>query len=481
MSGSADTLPMTPFQRRVLTIPECHDIALLGARGSGKSTALALLILQHVELHKDNARVLLVRRSHHGVQHIHAICMRLFAQAYGRSMVSTVQPATIKARGAFVEFNQIESEADLQKYLGGNFSFVACDQADEFYTPDLLDLLRSLLRAPGATPTRYVVCANAGNVGSGWLKARFISPGAKPWLPFVEAQSGRSFVVARSKLADNEFVDQREYTSQLRASAASDPARLRQWLDDDWDVGRGGMFDDVWDRAVHVLEPFDLPPDWRVERSFDWGSSKPFSVGWWATADGSPVKLRNGQQRTFARGSAIRVAEWYGWNGEPNRGLRLHSSAIATGIMEREYRMGLWGRVRNGPADSSIFDYLDGHSIASEMAAPPACLQWEPAHKGPGSRRQGWLRMRQMLSAAKAGEGAGLFVFDTCLQFLRTVPCAPRDVVDPDDIDSSYEDHVLDESKYFLYRKPQIVTQHDMWSGAPSTPENRHELAAAWS
>src|SRR2546425_951312 len=96
---SDDTLPMTPVQRRVLLVPECHDLALLGSRGSGKSTALALLVLRHVEQYRENARVLLVRRSHHGVQHIHAIALRLFAQAYGRAMQSTSQPATIKARG----------------------------------------------------------------------------------------------------------------------------------------------------------------------------------------------------------------------------------------------------------------------------------------------------------------------------------------------------------------------------------------------
>ena len=32
--------------------------------------------------------------------------------------------------------------------------------------------------------------------------------------------------------------------------------------------------------------------------------------------------------------------EWYGWNGEPNKGLRLEDSVVAEGIIERERQFG---------------------------------------------------------------------------------------------------------------------------------------------
>jgi hypothetical protein len=468
---------MTDLQRRALLVPESLDVAALGSRGSGKSTMLALLALQHVELHGENARVLLVRRSHFGIQHLQSICLRLFMAAYGKAMSFTSQPGTIRARGGMVTFNQIETESDLQKYMSGSYSFIGTDQADEYPEPALLDLLRSLLRAP--VRTRFVLCANAGNIGSWWVKQRFISPGAKPWQPFVEQQSGRTFVVVRSRLTDNQFVDQNAYTEQLRASAASDPQRLRQWLDDDWDAVRDGMFSDLWRRDVHVLEPFDIPRWWKVERSFDWGSTRPFSVGWWATSDGTPVKLRDGSERTFQRGSAIRIGEWYGWNGEPNRGLRMHSTAIAAGIVEREKKMQIWGRVVPGPADSSIFDFQDGHSIATEMALPPNYIRWVPANKGPNSRVHGWERMREMLKNSipvegYPSEGPGLYCVDTCTQFVRTVPVAPRDRIDPDDIDTAYEDHILDETRYHVHRKPRTAQVVNMFTGVPIVDGRRH-------
>ncbi len=61
----------------------------------------------------------------------------------------------------------------------------------------------------------------------------------------------------------------------------------RAWLYGDWDVVAGSFFGDLWRKDRHVLEPFKIPSDWYCYRTFDWGSAKPFSVGWWAIADGT--------------------------------------------------------------------------------------------------------------------------------------------------------------------------------------------------
>ena len=44
--------------------------------------------------------------------------------------------------------------------------------------------------------------------------------------------------------------------------------------------------------------------------------------------------------------------------------------------------------------------------------------------------------------------GLGLYVFDTCRQFIRTVPVLPRDENKPDDVDTEAEEHVADETRY---------------------------------
>ncbi len=80
-------------------------------------------------------------------------------------------------------------------------------------------------------------------------------------------------------------------------------------------------------------------------------------------------------------------------------------------------------------------------------------VRWTRAHKGRGSRRTGAERLRALLAGARPGEtGAreqpGLFVFETCRHFIRTVPVLPRDDRDPDDVDTNAEDHVYDETRY---------------------------------
>jgi hypothetical protein len=173
--------------------------------------------------------------------------------------------------------------------------------------------------------------------------------------------------------------------------------------------------------------------------------------------------------RSTVRGDIFRIAEWYGWNGKPNEGVRMLASDIAQGIVERELKMGIYGRVRPGPADSSIFDVVNGVSIANDMQKPIRIdgkkypgVSWERADKSPGSRKNGWQNIRRMLKGAYrppigVREQPGMFAFQTCDQFLRTFPVLPRDDKDPDDVDTDAEDHNGDETRYRIHNGPRVM------------------------
>lgn len=199
--------------------------------------------------------------------------------------------------------------------------------------------------------------------------------------------------------------------------------------------GEGAMFGDVWQEGVHIVEPFAIPQTWMVRRAFDWGSSAPFSVGWWALSNGE--SLPDG--RWWPKGTRFRVAEWYGWSGKPNQGLRLVATEIARGIKRIE--AGFDFAVRPGPADTNIFDVVNGVCMAADMAR--VGVRWERADKSKGSRRRGAQQMRESLHAScqRPMEAPGLFIFRTCAQFLRVVPTLPRDRLDPEDVDDAAEDH----------------------------------------
>jgi len=251
---------------------------------------------------------------------------------------------------------------------------------------------------------------------------------------------------------------------QTIVAAASNKQMKKAWLQGDWNIVAGGMFDDVW-TPRNIMPEFEIPLAWRINRAFDWGSSKPFSVGWYTTSDGSDLRLKNGDLISTVRGDVYRIREWYGSTGRANEGVRMLAVDVAKGIVEREI---LWGlrtgnqcRVKAGPADSSIFTVENGSSIAGDMGNPVRIdgqiykgVTWEAADKRPGSRKTGWEVMRNMIDQARPRDGLprekpGFFVVKgRCPQFMRTVLTLPRDEKDLDDADTDAEDHIADEVRY---------------------------------
>ena len=74
-----------------------------------------------------------------------------------------------------------------------------------------------------------------------------------------------------------------------------------------------------------------------------------------------------------------------------------------------------------------------------------AGVSWDRART---DRKNGWELMRRMLFSSVEREDAGLFVFETCEQFIETVPSIPRDEKKMDDVDTDSEDHIADECRY---------------------------------
>ena len=73
----------------------------------------------------------------------------------------------------------------------------------------------------------------------------------------------------------------------------------------------------------------------------------------------------------------------------------------------------------------------------------------------------GWQRMRDMIENAAADypEKPGLWVFNTCVNFLRTVPTLQRDEARPDDVDTDQEDHCGDAARYICNSTPRVATE----------------------
>jgi hypothetical protein len=423
-----------------------------GARGGGKTDVLLGGFLMHQQMYGKNARGILFRRSYKEFDDIVRRSKEIYlaiGARFGKSDYTWHFPS-----GAVLAFRHVHSIDDASLYQGHQYTWMGFDELTQWGFPEPVDMLLGSLRSPHGIPPRCIYTANPGGPGHTWVKSRFVNR-ARPMCPFdllnehgnpiidIEGKPMQAVFIP-SLLTDNPELQKQDpnYASRLHLVGA--PELVRAWLEGDWDIVAGGMFSDLWNRKIHVLRPFEIPQGWKINRSFDWGGSKPFSVGWWAESDGTQTP----GQRHYPKGTLFRIGEWYGWTGIANKGLGWVPKQIAKGIKEREANFPWGNRVQPGPADPSIFDTAGRESsIASEMADHG--VSWNPGNNA--SRVTRWQKMRSMMknSLDFPMEDPGLFVFDTCVEgFLRTIPEAPRDAKKLDDLDTDSEDHVADEAGY---------------------------------
>lgn len=459
--------PQPGSQEAFLQCP-LFEVLYEGTRGGGKTDTLLMDFYQHVgHGFGSEWRGVIFRRSYPELEDIINKSQKWFGQLCPQAKFNRSEHFWTFPGGEKLFLRHFEKPADYWRFHGHAYTFIGWEELCTWPDDQCLKAMISTMRSsmPGI-PIKLRATANPYGVGHNWVKIRYRLP-SKGIVGKVIEEDGMKRVSIHSDIRENRvlLLSDPNYIDKL-VQAARNEAERRAWVDGDWNIVAGGMFDDVWDAEYHVLPDFPpskIPPGWRIDRSYDHGQSKPFSVGWWAESNGEPLEY-NGRLYGPVRGDLIRFAEWYGWTGKPNEGRRMLSTDIARGILEREEQWGISRRVQVGVADRSVFDaYEPGKSVAGEMLREG--IRWEPSDKGPGSRKQGWDQIRILLrnSVPHGGprEDPGLFVLDRCDQFKRTVPVLPRSERDPDDVDTEAEDHIGDETRYRVRQPDKRVYQGD--------------------
>lgn len=466
--------PQPGFQEAFMACP-LYEVLAAGNRGGGKTCVLLMDYAQDVGRGWGSAwQGVIFRQSFPQLRNVISESKRWFYAIWKKGSEVNYNAGENFwewSTGERLYFRQFKNADDYYDYHGFQLPWIGWEElttwADDVGYKRMMSTSRSTV--PGM-PRKIRSTTNPYGPGMGWVKLRFGLPEnfGEVIDDDIDEETGRASpprVAIESLLIENRALLEADPDYQDKiAQAARNEEEKRAWLYNDWNVAAGSMFSDVWSNDYNVLDPFPIPRTWRVDRAFDWGSSKPFSVSWWAESDGSDVRLADGRLVSTVRGDLFRIHEWYGWTGKPNEGLRMLAKDVARGIREREDVNLLLKplRIKIGPADSSIFNVENGHSVAHDMAASIRFpdgrsvkgVRWRKADKSPGSRKIGWEVMRKRMRAARPpGEGLpreepGLFVFSTCKQFLRTVPILPRDEKDPDDVDTNAEDHIADEARY---------------------------------
>lgn len=353
-----------------------------------------------------------------------------------------------------------QHEKDRLKYQGAEIHVLMIDELTHF-TEVIYRFLRGRCRLGGLkVPAKYaglfpriLAGSNPGGIGHTFVRRMFVKMAAAMTIvqqPKAEGGMRRQFIPAL--LADNPTLMENDPDYVTRLSGLGSPATVKAMRDGDWDIVAGGALDDVWSPRL-VLPVFSIPSAWRLDRSLDWGSAKPFSVGWWAEANGEEARLPSGHIFCPPAGTLIRFYEWYGSKEiGSNEGLKLGSRAVAQGILEREARLRhmkiIHSSVRPGPADNAIGKEEDGDTKTVKDNMAGEGVTWIESDKSPGSRINGLQLLRDRMVASARGEGPGIFFTDACVATVTTLPVLSRDPHNPEDVNSAEEDHAYDEIRY---------------------------------
>lgn len=432
--------PQAGPQKALIDCP-LPEILYGGARGGGKTDGVLGKYALKAEKYGQHFNAVFFRKEMPQQDDLIERAKAIYLPI-GASWQEQAKRFTFKGGGR-VRFRPLESVVDAEKYQGQNLTDAAVEEAGNYPSPQPIDMLFGALRSVGGVPIQLILTANPGGPGHNWIKARYVDrdPLGMRILERVFPSGGKhQYCYIPSRVGNNKILLANDPGYIDRLHLVGSPELVRAWLLGDWNVIAGAFFPE-FALERHVIQPFRLPANWPRFRAMDWGSAAPFSVGWYAVADG---------MTDHPRGCLIKYREWYGakkdemGNTQPNIGLKLEAGEVGRGIVAREVK----DECEYGVVDPSAYKIDGGPSIAERMSDNGAWFR-----KADNTRLSGWDQLRGRLK----GDGDGrpmLLLFNICVDTIRTIPALQHDKLHAEDVDTDGEDHAADETRYACMSRP---------------------------
>ncbi len=476
----------------------CHHTLYHGTRGPGKTITQLMRFRRRVGLgYGPFWRGIIFDREYKNLSDLVAQSKRFF-NAFGdgaKFLESASEYKWVWPSGEELLFRHVKKLSDYEGFHGHEYPFIGWNELTKHPTAELYDKLMSTNRSsftperdtprrighnggpplegseydtPNGKPLPPIPLevfstTNPSGPGHNWVKRRFINVArngevVRTTVRVFDPKTQTDVDVVRTQVAlfgsyrENIYLSA-DYIAELDRLTSTDENLRQAWLFGNWDVTAGGALDDIWRKNIHVIPRFPIPPEWKIDRALDWGSSHPFSVGWFAEANGEEVTLPNGQTFCPPAGTLIQIAEWYGTKEiGSNIGMKLSALDIAEGIKTREIALmaekWIAAQPWPGPADNQIRDVRESDVDTIEKKMAKKGIRWTDSDKSPGSRKNGLQLIRDRLEAAVRKEGPGLYFMTNCTASIETLPSLPRDEDKIDDVDTSAEDHAYDMVRY---------------------------------
>jgi len=507
--------PQAGSQSLSLSCP-CDEILYEGTRGPGKTAAQLLRFKRLVGIgYGAFWKGVIFDMEYKNLADIISQSKKLFKKFDdgAKFLASASELKWVWPTGEELLFRYEQKADGYWNYHGQEFPFIGHNELTKRHDSEFYESMFSCMRS-SFVPSDYPLAngdflppiplecfstTNPFGVGHTWVKKRFIDPMPRGTVlrsettvfnPMTELDEKviLTRVAIHGSWRENKYLDVK-YIANLMA--IKDPNKRAAWVEGSWDITSGGRFDHLWDEKTHVIAPFRIPPSWTVDRSHDWGESKPFSNLWFAEADGTEATLNNGDIFCPARGTIICIAELYGCHkDELNKGLNMSATNVAKMVKWVDKRlMGediqqpisflgqcnlipntISRRVLPGPADNAINNPNDDMiSIADKMKLQG--VVWTESDKRPGSRIAGASLICELLESAIEGkqsqsgncERPAVYFFNNVRGLISRLPVLSRDTKNPDDIDTEQEDHDYDAFRYRCSARNKKGVQGPQW------------------
>lgn len=329
--------------------------------------------------------------------------------------------------------------AEPSSYDSAEFAGVEIDELPK-NQKRVFDDLRSILRYPNLPDEEcfFLGTGNPKGVGLAWCKKLWID---KIYDDDNDDPSQYAFVQAFAK--DNPYLS----PGYVKSLALLPESERKALLEGSWDEFKGQFFPE-WRKGVHTCAPFEIPRGRGIwYRTLDWGYAAPASVGWWWLSD---------------TGTLFRVKELYQRHLKPSelakkvKAMTGEHEEIAITLADPS----IWSK---GEHDKSIAEILHANGVPCVPADNERIGGWQRCREWlrvmddvvPHQEASDYISGAKQLPATWKVVGSQVFkpvppmiVFDTCYDFIRTVPTCVYDDKKPEDLDTTGEDHCADDFRY---------------------------------
>lgn len=446
-------MEMTPVGRIVDACLDHHDIVVhVGSRASAKTTNATLSLLR-IMLHQGAAfRGFVGRESHSGALQLGNDLFLLLCLAFGPQNVTRNQNAGLISvkfpEGvATVEIRPFNDEKSYGAIQGKSYTFALFDEAGNYSKKgwELMFTIMSNIRGPHGLHMPVLILGNPFGASHGRVVKTFLQK--SPWWESYTDDAGLRIINVRSTIFDNPHIDHDGTVARLKRACNGNKEKEKAWIYGDFNLNIASFFGNQFDPNVHLL-PQDLIASQlmhlrpKLGGGADWGTRSAccFHLGLKLRAD---LQIKD---HWYRAGSIFLMAECHTLADPDMTDLSTGSGIAPQGWAEMIKHLCI---NEQGLKAVPAFAQDDARGLSSDTVTSLMGQAGVPCHKPHKDRQGSFALMGQMLDAAKTGDGPGLYIHPSCRYLLATLPDAPANPSNPNDLDPRWgDDHAIDASAY---------------------------------